>query len=728
MKKLNLIFIMMILAAASLVSQEPSGKYKTFLARAKQYESDKKYVYALGSYYDAIAAEPTLLAKEAYDSFVALKTLIEEGNPGFKTDDEFVLHDSWKSLLSEFERYWTENVPLRFYVEELQKGDVDFVNRTTNYTVPFGWDDNIKYTKMLEIFMEGYWSAKRSDWTDLPEIKYKKRWSGINYSGWPNLDLGESFEIPDSGEKNGVLYSRIHIEYDYKNDRDNKIYKKFYMRSNTFISSIHGRYYNIFVDIIDEKGNVLWTEERNFPNHTFYYATETDGYVNYDAYRRNKNFCIPFKNIPQNISNLINSGKAKVKVASLFLEYGTLERHFKRQIPLSQVIFDSLEGNKDIDPIKIYENLNAEAVKTQAKADANKEKESAVKEFVSQFNSLVVFVPETSVKISKNAVSKKFYYTVMETYENKNEAMDESPVKNLSKTDVQNFFAKLNAECGFSGNEKLRLPAQKELDIAKKFSKSLGFNYADSAIYFVKEVAQAEAESLNEAFAAERFKEIDKMVSFKNQNFVMSLTEVTQKQYEEITGKNPSRFKGKYNPVENVSWIDAIEFCNALSEKRRLKKCYSEISWTYYDSSTGEAVSQKKYEKERNSNKRPSEYKYTKVCKVECDFSANGYRLPTVEEWQAVRYGTENTPGNKTSPVGMGEPNSYGLYDINGNVAEWCWDRYFVVAGSRVDNSSDYRKVCGSSYDNEFMKDAITPVDSSAKESNIGFRIVRTAK
>lgn len=727
MKKLNLIFIMMIFAAAFLVSQEPSSKYKNLLARGKQYESDKKYVYALGSYYDAIAEEPTLLAKEAYDSFVTLKTLIAEGNPGFKTDDEFVLHDSWKSLLSEFERYWTENVPLRFYIEGLQKGDVDFVNRTTNYTVPFGWDDNIKYEKMLEIFREGYWSAKRSDWTDLPEIK--KRWNGFEYSGWPDLPLPSDFNIPASGEKNGVLYSRISIYYDYKNYLDNKFYKKFYKRSDTFISSIYGRYYNIFVNIIDEKGNVLWTEERNFPDSTFYYATLTDGHVDYDAYRRSENFCIPFKNIPQNISNLINSGKAKVKVDSLFLEYGTLERHFKKQIPLSQVIFDSLDGNKDVDPIKIYENLNAEAVKTQAKAEAGKEKENAIKEFVSQVNSLVVFVPETSVKISKNAVSKKFYYTVMETnYENKNEAMDESPVKNLSKTDVQNFLAKLNSECGFSGNEKLRLPAEKELNIAKKFRKSLGFNYADSAIYFVKEIPQKEIESLNEAFAAERFKEIDKMVSFRDQSFVMSSTEVTQKQYEELMGKNPSRFKGKYNPVENVSWIDAIEFCNALSEKRRLKKCYGEISWTYYDSSTGEVVSQKKYEKERNSNKRPSEYRYTKVCKVECDFSANGYRLPKVEEWQAVRYGSEESTGDKTSLVGMGEPNSYGLYDMNGNVAEWCWDRYLVVVGSRVDNTSDYRKVCGSSYDNEFMNDAITPIDSSEKESNIGFRIVRTAK
>lgn len=727
MKKLNLIFIMMIFAAASLVSQEPSSKYKNLLARAKQYESDKKYVYALGSYYDAIAAEPTLLAKEAYDSFVTLKTLISEGNPGFKTDDEFVLHDSWKALMSEFEKYWTENIPLKFYIEELQKGDVDFVNRTTNYTLPYGWDYSKKYLEMLTILCRGYISVRRSDWSDLPKVEYFDVYFYNHWTGWPESSYGSSYEIPVTGEKDGILYSSLFVKYDYT-DSKNRFHKKFYTSyRDYYLASLRGIDYNIFVNITDESGNVLWTEERNFPEGDVYYLTASDSIKNYNSYRQSNN--IPFKNIPQNISNLINSGKTKVKVDSLFLEYGSPEQHFKKQIPLSQVIFDSLDGNKDIDPIKIYENLNAEAVKTQAKAEAGKEKENAIKEFVSQINSFVVFVPETSVKISKNAVSKKFYYTVMETnYENKNEVKDESPVKNLSKTDVQNFLAKLNAECGFSGNEKLRLPVEKELSIAKKFSKSLGFNYADSSIYFVKEVAQSEAESLNEAFGAERFKEIDKMVSFRDQNFVMSSTEVTQKQYEEIMGKNPSRFKGKYNPVENVSWIDAIEFCNALSEKRRLKKCYSEISWTYYDSSTGEVVSQKKYEKERNSNKRPSEYIYTKVCKVECDFSANGYRLPTVKEWQAVRYGTENSKSNKTSLVGMGKPNSYGLYDINGNVAEWCWDRYLVVVGSRVDNTSDYRKVCGSSYDNEFMNDAITPIDSSAKESNIGFRIVRTAK
>ncbi|HQO08973.1 MAG TPA: SUMF1/EgtB/PvdO family nonheme iron enzyme [Clostridiales bacterium] len=147
-------------------------------------------------------------------------------------------------------------------------------------------------------------------------------------------------------------------------------------------------------------------------------------------------------------------------------------------------------------------------------------------------------------------------------------------------------------------------------------------------------------------------------------DFYVNKYEVSQSQYQLITGSNPSRFIGKNNPVENVSWSNAVMFCNKLSEIEQLQKCYR---------GTGDSII--------------------------CDFKANGYRLPTEAEWEyAARGGIHNTDdfrysgchkvtdldeyawfydNNKpvgTKQIGFKLPNQLGIYDMTGNVWEWCWD------------------------------------------------------
>lgn len=154
-------------------------------------------------------------------------------------------------------------------------------------------------------------------------------------------------------------------------------------------------------------------------------------------------------------------------------------------------------------------------------------------------------------------------------------------------------------------------------------------------------------------------------------SFEMGMYEVTQGQYQSVMGTNPAigYGVGDYYPVYYVSWYDAVKFCNKLSDAAGLERCYNESTWA-------------------------------------CDFGKNGFRLPTEAEWEyACRAGTTTYfyTGNaissdgaastdldragwyrysdiggrrQTHPVGEKTPNSFGLYDMHGNVGEWCHDWY----------------------------------------------------
>ena len=208
-------------------------------------------------------------------------------------------------------------------------------------------------------------------------------------------------------------------------------------------------------------------------------------------------------------------------------------------------------------------------------------------------------------------------------------------------------------------------------------------------------------------------------------SFLMDRYEVTQEQYAKLMLGNPSHFKGPDRPVEQISWAMAALYCNARSRAEGLEPCY--------DEETGK-----------------------------CNFQANGYRLPTEAEWEyACRAGTdtkyffgndgrrlreyawyaENSLG-MTHPVGRKKPNPWGLYDMYGNVAEWCNDIYgenyyrnspdrnprgpsdgerYVLRGGSWNSSAD---ACRSSYR---MGEEPGFQDACFARDTIGFRCVRKA-
>ena len=234
----------------------------------------------------------------------------------------------------------------------------------------------------------------------------------------------------------------------------------------------------------------------------------------------------------------------------------------------------------------------------------------------------------------------------------------------------------------------------------------------------------------------ENYKASELMIAVPGQNFSILATEVTQELYESVMGENPSEFKGEKNlPVENVSWVDAVAFCNELSVKEGLKPCYS------YKENTNAA----QWGLDNNEMSDWSENKWKKFNKnFACDTTADGNRLPTVAEWLWAAMGGQvfkcsgsdnldevgwyyKNSEEKTHPVVQKKPNGYGLYDMSGNVWEWCGDldEYFW------DFDPDYSNVrynCGGWSSNAYYCEVGYEFwsDANITSNNLGFRIVRS--
>lgn len=198
--------------------------------------------------------------------------------------------------------------------------------------------------------------------------------------------------------------------------------------------------------------------------------------------------------------------------------------------------------------------------------------------------------------------------------------------------------------------------------------------------------------------------------------FSLGATPVTRAQYFAVTkpdvvgaldGTLDGTLDDATRPVTDVSWNDAVAYCNALSREAGFQPCYSQLG-------DREAID------------------------VACDFTANGFRLPTEAEWEfACRAGSSDArygdldaiawqaanAGGQAHPVGQLEANAFALHDMLGNVWEWCWDFF------DVEKYGGYRVFRGGGFDDEPRACRASCRRKSHPTfaiDDLGFRIART--
>ncbi len=756
-----------------------SADYTKYMNQAKKYESEKKWCFALGAYYDALATDDASeLKQEAMDSYSELKDVILNGKPGKGKFNLFTIHDEWKELLIDAEKYASSIFKYELTIGALVQGALDYKTRTASYSATVSKSISDRYKKTVGIVEIGYAAAYRDDWSaDLPKPE-----------DWPLYSV--------SSNKDAV--------YDV---------------NGALIFADKGRYFNAFA--ANRNGQTLYDYEFNIADESgkeivngTHFLLGTDGKI-------------VFEGITPEVMDIIDNSKTYVNPLAVYLQYGRNDSSgnvIEGTIALDNAVFYGPDQKGDSKGKNFKNAFSDYVIKQEINViDIPFQKYSMSATEVTQelYEAIMDHNPSRYIG-AKNPVSNVSWYDAIYFCNKLSETTGKTPVyavngttdvskwnysphqgKEIVKTvmwnkDADGYRLPTEEEWEYAarGGEAYTYAGSDNLDevgwyeensggkthpVGEKKANGYGlydmsgnvrewcwnsssifdgyrydrggsyyeFDYycevfdsrfrnaydqpvalgfrivcAASEEWIAEQSRIAEEKNRKEAEeAAERKKLLVTelaMITIPMKNYSMSATEVTQELYEAIMGSNPSQNKGEKNPVERVSWYDAIYFCNKLSEAAGKTPVYivnetTEVTeWNY--------IPHKGYPFSRT---------------VTWNEYADGYRLPTEEEWEyAANGGAEYTyagsdnldevgwyeenSGGKTHSVAEKKANGYGLYDMCGNVWEWCGDVFYR-------SNRSYRYCRGGCYYDDCYGCKVSDSYHDSAEyqrNNQGFRVV----
>lgn len=318
-------------------------------SKAQDYEAQKKWIYALGEYYDAIAENLSdyNTTYDANNRWTAIADSINSGNPGLGEFDEFEFADNWVSLLKEYEKYWTENCPYIFYVKKPVRQKLNLETKTANYTVGIYLEKAKKFNEIDKIIQTGFKKAYKNEWN----LDYLKDWPEVSVYSDKKYDeqylvdgvalASEKVVMKKEYLYGGVDYKQVDwfLSEDLNKDKFDLFtpcfYTKYLPKKIASLTEIKEyEYYPNKVRLRDFFGSYIGLVDYCSTNESHYKVSLYDikfvitdklGNKLFESPRCNTNYVCEWNDVPQNVIKLIESDEIDFAVTEVYLEYGKIE-------------------------------------------------------------------------------------------------------------------------------------------------------------------------------------------------------------------------------------------------------------------------------------------------------------------------------------------------------------------------------------------------------------------
>lgn len=300
MKKITVFIFSFLLFINFCFSQ--SSEYLEFMNKAEKYELDMKWCHALEMYYEALGTQDSPELKHgAYVKYTELRDVIEQGNPGKGSYNDFALHDSWKTLLMDAEIVFSSFCKYEeLEVADFKKEKLDYTKRTATYSVKIESKVSNKYSQLLNVIKTGYKNAYKNDWLmDLPKP-----------GDWPETPV--SYKNDGKYNINGALVVSFEHQKNYRlleSETEETFYNVFktpyfftvYINSygdscGTYLPSLYDCKFNL----VDENGVEIVKGKR--------WLIDSGDFL--------------IEDVDEKYMELYDSGKLKLNLQQLYIEYG----------------------------------------------------------------------------------------------------------------------------------------------------------------------------------------------------------------------------------------------------------------------------------------------------------------------------------------------------------------------------------------------------------------------